>query len=183
MRVGELCCLKIENKEWPKESGILKESDLPWSVLVAGFQLSAFVIGRHTWPFSSTLGWYIFVKKVIFGGLNGYSVGNSMLILKAPLLYGTSSLKELTFSGLSMHRALVDVCVWTGSKWVLHYVILSLFRYKKGGGFSVIHHSIPTQVTTYNKYNSIPRLSRICEMTLRQCAIRRWVPSRDLDGI
>ena len=32
-------------------------SALTWSVLVAGFQFSAATIGRHTWPFSSTLGW------------------------------------------------------------------------------------------------------------------------------
>lgn len=61
---------------------------LPWSVLVAGFQFSALIIGKHTCPFSSIFGWYIFVLKLIFGGLKGYSAGKLISILKAPLLYG-----------------------------------------------------------------------------------------------
>lgn len=65
--------------------------DKPWSVLVAGFQCSVLMIGKHTCPFSSTLGWYIFVLKVIFGGLKGYSAGKFISMRKAPLLYGTSS--------------------------------------------------------------------------------------------
>lgn len=63
----------------------------PWSVFVAGFQFSAEIIGRQTWPFSSILGWYIFVLKQIFGGLNGYSGGKLISIRKAPLLYGALS--------------------------------------------------------------------------------------------
>lgn len=61
---------------------------LPWSVFVAGFQFSALIIGKHTWPFSSTFGWYIFVLKFIFGGLKGYSAGKFISIRNAPLLYG-----------------------------------------------------------------------------------------------
>lgn len=35
----------------------LKLVILPWSVLVAGFQFSALIIGKQTWPFSSMFGW------------------------------------------------------------------------------------------------------------------------------
>lgn len=59
---------------------------LPCSTLVAGFQLSGRVTGRHTWPFSSIFGWYILVLKVTLGGLNGYSAGKSNCILNAALL-------------------------------------------------------------------------------------------------
>lgn len=67
---------------------------LPWSVLVAGFQFSALIIGKHTCPLSSIFGWYIFVLKLIFGGLNGYSAGKLISILNAPLLYGGFSYKQ-----------------------------------------------------------------------------------------
>ena len=33
------------------------DSCIPWSVFVAGFQFSGLMMGRHTWPFSSMLGW------------------------------------------------------------------------------------------------------------------------------
>lgn len=66
---------------------------LPWSVFVAGFQFSAVIIGKHTCPFSSTFGWYIFVLNVILGGLNGYSAGKFISMRNAPLLYGGLSFK------------------------------------------------------------------------------------------
>lgn len=70
---------------------------LPWSVFVAGFQFSALMIGKQTCPFSSMFGWYILVLKLIFGGLNGYSAGKLISILKAPLLNGGLSYKNITF--------------------------------------------------------------------------------------
>lgn len=54
---------------------------ITWSVLVAGFQLSALIIGKQTWPFSSIFGWYIFVLNEIFGGLNGYSAIGTIFLL------------------------------------------------------------------------------------------------------
>ena len=72
----------------------VKVASLPWSVLVAGFQFSAEMMGRHTWPRSSILGWYIFVLNTTLGGLNGYSAGKFISIRKAPLLYGGLSCEE-----------------------------------------------------------------------------------------
>ena len=80
---------------------------LPWSVFVAGFQFSALMIGRHTCPFSSMLGWYTFVINVIFGGLNGYSAGNSILIRNAPLLYGGFSCNKTEISASNPHEVSV----------------------------------------------------------------------------
>lgn len=70
---------------WPQQY-ICRLFGLPCSTLVAGFQLSGRVTGRHTWPFSSIFGWYILVLKVTLGGLNGYSAGKSNCILNAALL-------------------------------------------------------------------------------------------------
>lgn len=61
---------------------------------MAGFQFSAEIIGRQTWPFSSIFGWYIFVLKQILGGLKGYSGGKLISIRKAPLLYGALSYRQ-----------------------------------------------------------------------------------------
>ena len=35
----------------------IKSFCVPWSVFVAGFQFSGLMMGRHTCPFSSMLGW------------------------------------------------------------------------------------------------------------------------------
>lgn len=56
-------------------------------VLVSGFQFSALIPGRETRPFSSMLGWWIFVLNVIFGDSNGYSARKLFLILKDHLSF------------------------------------------------------------------------------------------------
>lgn len=50
---GQLCYVSLVQPQRP--SVTLTHS--PWSVLVAGFQFSALITGKHTWPFSSMLGW------------------------------------------------------------------------------------------------------------------------------
>lgn len=81
---------------WKQMLTITNQSIIsPWSVLVAGFQFSGEMIGRQTCPFSSILGWYIFVLNVTFGGLKGYSAGKAISILKDPLLYGGFSWKQI----------------------------------------------------------------------------------------
>merc|ERR1712070_816891 len=104
---------------------------------------------KHIAPFSSfvTLGWQILVLKPRRGGLNGYSLGRTISMLKAPPAYTLSggpdtlacqTLKSPSFGrvmvtpsgGLDwtspssfMIRLLVDILLWMRTVWVQLSVI------------------------------------------------------------